>query len=89
MSWRRRVLGTVATRVREVSEFLNSNELAAITNVSRRTVDRWIAAGIPCSIRRRGVVRFNLDHARQWLADGPGVKMPPKRRGRPRNVDRG
>ena len=73
-----------------MSEFLNSNELAELTNVSRRTVDRWIANGLPCTVRRSGVVRISYNEALEWLRNGPGVRKPTKKRiGRPKNVDRG
>lgn len=73
-----------------MSEFLSSNELAELTNVSRRTVDRWIALGLPCTVRRSGVVRISLKEALEWLRNGPGVKQPTKKKmGRRRNVDRG
>jgi hypothetical protein len=91
MSWRWRATGTVREPRIRVTEFLKSNELAKLTNVSRRTVDRWVKDGIPCTVRRSGVVRISLEEALEWLRDGPGVKQPPKKKkmGRRRNVDRG
>lgn len=84
-------LGTVSIRAREVSEFLSQKEVAAELKVTPRTIRRWIAAGMPCSVRRRKVCRINLAAARAWLADGPGVSAPVVKRriGRPRNLDRG
>lgn len=73
-----------------MSEFLSQEEVAAELKVTPRTIRRWIAAGMPCSVRRRKVCRINLTVARAWLAGGPGVKSPAKKRmGRPKNTDRG
>lgn len=75
------------------TEFLTITEFAELLGVGRRTVDRWLTEGLPCSVRRGAVVRIDLNRAREWLANGAHpkkAKAPKKRRvGRPRNIDRG
>lgn len=74
------------------TEFLTVAQFAERLGVSRRTVDRWLEDGLPCSVRRGGVVRIDLGIARDWLRSGPTIRKPSGRRhvriGRPPNLGR-
>lgn len=76
----------------ESTEFLTVAQFAERLGVSRRTVDRWLEEGLPCSVRRGGVVRIDLGIARDWLRTGPTIRKPSGRRqvriGRPPNLGR-
>ncbi|WP_439492392.1 helix-turn-helix transcriptional regulator [Bosea sp. (in: a-proteobacteria)] len=71
--------------------FLTLEELAKIVRVDKRTVVRWRAAGMPCSVSRGTVVRVDLEEVKAWLKNRPAVaavKESVRQVGRPRNVDR-
>ncbi len=65
---------TGATAARYATPLLTKPGLAALTRTSARTVERWVAAGMPT--RNVGAnVRANRDDARDWLRGRYGIDI--------------
>lgn len=58
----------LAERLAGVSKPMNRGEFAAHVGRSLRTVDEWLAKGLP-RIKRKGVVLIEVESAMQWLKE--------------------
>ena len=73
--------------VANFSTFLTLSQLADALQVSRATVTRWRAAGLPCAVDVGATVRVRLVDVIAWLGSKNEQKVSaPRKRGRPRNV---
>jgi hypothetical protein len=75
-------------RERLYGDSVTKSELIKVSAKSRRTIDRYIAQGMPY-FTILGEKRFNLNVLKDWNTRRTGSRLPPRSRGRPRNEDRG
>lgn len=54
-------------------EYLNIKELQDTLGISRQTIYRWIAKGLPV-IKVGGLVRFDAVDIKKWMDDNREVK---------------
>ena len=62
-----------------MSRLLTKSEMAELIQVSEKTLDRWVAAGvIPLAVAEGGIQRFNAEAVKRALAKRAREQRKPK-----------